>query len=80
MSENWRKQFHNLFFNGVERHKEDRQSPEAMFEGDEPAFLESIGCTTQEMFDFCDDYVRWGDVIYEQVEALQAVRYELFYK
>ncbi len=78
MSENWRKQFHNLFFNGVERHKEDRQSPEAMFEGDEPAFLESIGCTTQEMFDFCDDYVRWGDVIYEQVEELQTVRYEHF--
>ena len=78
MSENWRKQFHNLFFNGVERHKEDRQSPEGMFEGDEPAFLESIGCSTQEMFDFCDDYVRWGDVIYEQVEELQAVRYEHF--
>ena len=64
MSEDWRKQFHDLFFKGVERQKEGRQDPESMFEGDEPAFLESIGCSTQEMFDFCDDYVRWGDVIF----------------
>ena len=78
MSEDWRTQFHDLFFRGVERHKQGRQSPEGMFEGEEPDFLESIGCSTQEMFDFCDDYVRWGDVIYEQVEELQAVRYEHF--
>ena len=78
MSEDWRTQFHDLFFKGVERHKQGRQSPEGMFEGDEPNFLESIGCSTQQMFDFCDDYLRWGDVIYEQVEELQAVRYEHF--
>ena len=30
------------------------------------------------MFDFCDDYVRWGDVIYEHVEELQAVRLDHF--
>ena len=78
MNEEWRRQFHDLFFNGVERHKEGRQSPENMFEGEEPAFLKSIGCSTQELFDFCDDYVRWGDVIYEHVEELQAVRLSHF--
>ena len=78
MSEDWRRQFHDLFFKGVERHKEGRQDPEGMFEGDEPTFLKSIGCGTQELFDFCDDYVNWDDVIYEHVEALQAVRYEYF--
>ena len=80
MSEDWRRQFHDLFFKGVERHKEGHQSPENMFEGEEPAFLKSIGCSPQELFDFCDDYVRWGDVIYEHVEELQAVRYEHFIK
>ena len=49
-----------------------------MFESDEPAFLESIGCSTQEMFDFCDDYIRWGDVVYEHVEEVQAVRLDYF--
>jgi len=76
MSENWTQQFHDLFFTGVKRYEEGRQSPETMFETKDIKFLESIGCSTLEMFDFCDDYVRWGDVIYEHVEELQAVRLE----
>ena len=74
MGEDWKQRFRELFFAGVKRHKAGRQSPDAMFEEAEIEFLESIGCSSQEMFDFCDDYVRWGDVIYEHVEELQAVR------
>ena len=74
MHENWRQQFHELFFTGVKRYEAGRHSPESMFETEDTIFLESIGCSTLEMFDFCDDYVRWGDVIYEHVEELQAVR------
>ena len=43
-------------------------------EGCEKVAVESA----QEMFDFCDDYVGWGDVIYEHVVELQAVRREHF--
>jgi hypothetical protein len=78
MTENWRQQFHELFFTGVKRYEAGRQSPETMFETEDITFLESIGCSALEMFDFCDDYVRWGDVIYEHVEELQAVRLEHF--
>lgn len=78
MKNNWKKEFHELFFKGVKRYEAGRQSPEEMFKDEEAIFLNSIGCSTQEMFDFCDDYVRWGDVIYEHVEELQAVRYEHF--
>ena len=78
MNTDWKTQFRDLFYKGVERYQEGRRSPEAMFEGDEPTFLESIGCSTQEMFDFCDDYIRWGDVIYEHVEEVQAVRLDYF--
>ena len=74
MGEDWKQRFRALFNEGVARHKTGRQSPDAMFEEAEIEFLESIGCSSQEMFDFCDDYVRWGDVIYEHVEELQAVR------
>ena len=74
MHENWRQQFHELFFTGVKRYEAGRHSPESMFETEDTNFLESIGCSALEMFDFCDDYVRWGDVIYEHVEELQAVR------
>jgi hypothetical protein len=78
MTENWRQQFHELFFTGVKRYEAGRQSPETMFVQEDITFLESIGCSALEMFDFCDDYVRWGDVIYEHVEELQAVRLEHF--
>jgi hypothetical protein len=78
MNTDWKTQFRDLFYRGVERYQEGRRSPETMFERDEPTFLESIGCSTQEMFDFCDDYIRWGDVIYEHVEEVQAVRLDYF--
>ncbi len=78
MNQNWQQQFHELFFTGVKRYEAGRQSPETMFEKNEVAFLESIGCSALEMFDFCDDYVRWGDVIYEHVEEIQAVRLDHF--
>ena len=78
MNENWRQEFHELFFTGVKRYEAGRQSPETMFESEDITFLESIGCSALEMFDFCDDYVQWGDVIYEHVEELQAVRLDHF--
>ena len=78
MNTDWKTQFRDLFYRGVERYQKGRRSPETMFEDDEPTFLESIGCSTQEMFDFCDDYIRWGDVIYEHVEEVQAVRLDYF--
>ena len=78
MHENWRQQFHELFFTGVKRYEAGRHSPESMFETEDTIFLESIGCSALEMFDFCDDYVRWGDVIYDHVEELQAVRLDHF--
>ena len=80
MSDSWKTQFREVFDVGVQRRKEGCNEPGAMFESDEVAFLESIGCSAQEMFDFCDDYVGWDDVIYEHVEALQAVRFEHFVK
>ena len=78
MHENWRQQFHELFFTGVKRYEAGRHSPESMFETKDTIFLESIGCSALEMFDFCDDYVRWGDVIYEHIEEIQAVRLDHF--
>ena len=78
MGNEWKQQFRELFNTGVERHEAGRQCLDTMFEPAEAKFLESIGCSTQEMFDFCDDYVNWDDVIYEHAEELQAVRYEHF--
>ena len=49
-----------------------------MFEPDEVEFLESIGCSAQELFDFVDDFVYCGDVNYDDAEAIQSVRLDFF--
>lgn len=78
MNDNWKQKFRVLFFAGVDRHQHGGQSPATMFEPDEVTFIESIGCTAQELFDFVDDYVHCGDVNYDDAEAIQAVRLEVF--
>jgi len=78
MGDEWKIQFREVFDAGVHRRKEGCNEPGAMFGPDEVAFLESIGCSAQEMFDFCDDYVGWDDVIYEHIVELQAVRHDHF--
>ncbi len=78
MSGNWKTQFREVFDAGVERRKAGCDDPDAMFEPDEVSFLVSIGCSAQEMFDFCDDYVGWDDVIYKHVVELQGVRRDHF--
>ena len=78
MSDDWRKKFRELFFAGVDRQQHGGQSPATMFEPDEVEFLESIGCTAQELFDFADDYVHCGDVNYDDVEAIQSMRFDFF--
>ena len=78
MSSDWQTQFREVFDAGVERRKGDCGDPKSMFTVGQVDFLESIGCSAQEMFDFCDDYVGWDDVIYEHVVELQAVRREHF--
>ena len=38
MHENWRQQFHELFFTGVKRYEAGRHSPESMFETEDTIF------------------------------------------
>jgi|TARA_B100001971_G_scaffold6592_1_gene5485 hypothetical protein len=78
MSDDWETKFREVFDAGVGRSKTGCDDPDAMFEPDEVSFLVSIGCSAQEMFDFCDDYVGWDDVIYENVVELQGVRRDHF--
>ena len=42
------------------------------------AFLATIGCSTQELFDFVDDSLDYDDVDFETVLAVTAIRREYF--
>ncbi len=49
-----------------------------MFEAEDVAFLATIGCTTQELFDFVDDALDYDDADFETVLAVTAIRREYF--
>lgn len=69
----WEKRFRELHGSGMLAWKEGRRAPETMFSSAEAAFLEGIGCSSQELFDFVDDLQRYGEPDYPAVLAIQSV-------
>src|SRR5688572_9602951 len=49
-----------------------------MFGKQEVAFLASIGCTAQELFDFVDDGQRYGEPDFDTTLAVAAIRRDYF--
>jgi hypothetical protein len=49
-----------------------------MFNHEDIAFLATIGCTAQELFDFVDDSLRYDDLDYETTLAVAAIRRDYF--
>ena len=49
-----------------------------MFEPEDVAFLATIGCTAQELFDFVDDSLGYDDLDFETALAVTAIRRAYF--
>ena len=49
-----------------------------MFTSDDAAFLATIGCTRQELFDFVDDLLRYGEPDFDTALAVQSIRRDYF--
>jgi hypothetical protein len=49
-----------------------------MFEKSDVAFLATIGCTAQELFDFVDDGQRYGEPDFDTTLAVTAIRRDYF--
>ncbi len=79
MSNNdWQKQFREVYDRGVAAWRAGKRSPGAMFGKEDAAFLATIGCTTQESFDFVDDELNYGDFDYNTTLAVTAIRRDFF--
>lgn len=74
----WQTQFRAIYDRGVAAWKAGRQNPGTMFPPADAAFLAGIGCSTQELFDFVDDYLTYGEPDYATVLAVQAIRRDHF--
>ena len=74
----WQKQFRHVYDRGVAAWHAGFRSPERLFDGTDVAFLSSIGCTAQELFDFVDDELRHGDFDFTTTLAVAAIRRDYF--
>jgi hypothetical protein len=74
----WTERFKQIYDAAVLRYNNGTQNAKALFDKDEVAFLASIGCTAQELFDFIEDFCRGDEPIYSDVLLVTAVRREYF--
>lgn len=74
----WQRKFRAVYDLGVAAWSKGNRTPQTMFDSEDTAFLESIGCTAQELFDFVDDAQGWGEPDFDSVLAVQGIRRDYF--
>ena len=74
----WPLEFRKVYDAGTERYRKGERKPEKLLSRDELAFLRSIGCTAQELYDFIDDLARYGEPAFETVLLTTSVRRDYF--
>ena len=72
----WDKQFRAVYDRGVAAWQAGRRKPATMFDAEDVAFLAGIGCTAQELFDFVDDSLVYGEPDFATALGVQAIRRE----
>ena len=80
MDHDWQKEFRQVWDRGRQAWSEGRKTASTMFLPEDVQFLATIGCSTQELFDFVDDSMRYDDVDFELTLAVTAIRREYFLK
>ncbi|MBI5396731.1 MAG: DUF5069 domain-containing protein [Verrucomicrobia bacterium] len=79
MSNNdWQTRFRQVYDRSVAAWNEGRRTPQTMFGAEDAPFLAAVGCTTQELFDFVDDFMAWGEPDYATTLAVTAIRRDYF--
>jgi predicted dehydrogenase len=77
---NWEQRFAKLFQSSVEKYRAGHQKPEGLVDEKGQIFLESIGHTNQEFFDFIEDFAKGGEPNLEMALKIASVRRDYFLK
>lgn len=67
-----------LYEKAASLYRDGNEDPSTYFNGDEKAFLDSIGAKVQELYDFVDDAIRYGEPDYETFLLIMSVRRDYF--
>ena len=74
----WQTSFRRIHENAVAAWHAGKTSLATMFSEQDAAFLATIGCNRQELFDFVDDAQRYGEPDFETTLAVTAIRRDYF--
>jgi hypothetical protein len=74
----WEENFQLLFERGVDAFESGVGNPDQMFSEEEKSFLESIGATPQEIFDYVEDWAKDGEPTPETICEVTGLRREFF--
>lgn len=75
----WEAQFKQVYDRALESYADGRDSSaDACIPAADRAFLATIGCTAQELFDFVEDGYVAGEPSYEEVLAVTRIRQDYF--
>ncbi len=82
MSDNdWQKRFREVYERAVQAYDEDGgRRPEECISADDRAFLATIGCPPQELYDFAEDWCWAREPAFEEVLAVTEIRRDYFLK
>ena len=78
MGEIWRETLEAVWKRGSTAWKAGRRTATTMFIPEDVAFLKSVGCTVQEMFDFIDDFHVYGEPDFRTFMDVTALRRDYF--
>lgn len=76
---NWPKTLCELFEDGLKAYRAGKQDAQSMFNETQCDFLDAIGATPQEIFDFVEDTSYGGEPGFETTLLITAVRREYFF-
>ena len=79
-SSNWQETFSHLFHPAVEKYRAGHQKAAGLVDPAGAQFLDSIGYTEQEFFDFVEDFAKGGEPTLDTALAIAGVRRDYFLK
>lgn len=74
----WAETFREVYERAVLNYRAGKQTAGTTVDSKDVAFLSSIGCRPQELFDFVEDFVRFGEPSYELALLVAATRRDYF--
>jgi hypothetical protein len=80
MNDDWKTEFRKVWDRGCAAWTAGRRSAKTMFSPEDVAFLAGLGCSAQELFDFVDDALNYGDLDYETTLEVTEIRRDYFLK